>query len=526
MTERESGMTYRTLGQRLRMLGIAACAAAGLAITGLAAPDTASAQALKGGTLRIGVLDEIANYDPQQLSTVNFYVIKNLYDSLIEYTADGKPVPSLATEWKIAPDNKSVTVTLRDGVTFHSGTPFKADGVVAALTKGADPARGKNVYSTMAVVKDWTTPDDRTVTINFKDPVPDRQILDLLQFLIPIDPKGVETVETVPAGTGPYLLESRSVGQGMKLKANPNYWRKGEPVSKEIVFTIFSEDAAATAALESGAIDMVFNGSSRSAARLKNAGYQVFDGPGKLVQVFRINSTRGPFRNKKFRQAFNYLMDRDGILRVGYAGMGQVVALPWAPASPAFDASFTKTYAYDLEKAKALLKESGLSPAEMQDWKLLVNGSDEPSVRISQVVQATLAQVGIKIDLDIRQGAEFVDALLKGNFDAVFGGVGNVQKFPSRVATNSIYRTTKNPVLKDPHPHPDYVAAIGKVDTTFGSGADVKAAYDNLNKVLVDESFGIPTNSYEVGLIVASDKIGGITPDIDNLLVARTIGFK
>lgn len=503
------------------MAGIALAAASPLAV-----PNPAAAQQLKGGTLRVAVLQELANYDPQQLSTVNFHVIKNLYDSLIEYTADGKPEPSLATEWTIAPDNTAVTVKLREGVTFHSGAPFKADSVLATLQKGADPKRGKNVFSTMSIVKDWSAPDERTVVLNFKGPVPERQILDLLQFLIPIEAKGIDTVETVPAGTGPFTLVSRAVGQGLRMKANPNYWRPQQPIVQDLVFTVFSEDASASAALESGAVDLIYNGSSRSAVRLKSAGYQVFTGPGKLVQVFRINSTRGPFRNKSFRQAFNHLMDRAGILRVGYAGLGEVVAQPWAPASPAFDANYNKSHAFDLEKAKALIAASGLSAAETKDWKLLVNGSDEASVQISQIVQATLAKLGIPIELDVRQGAEYVTALLGGDFAAVFGAVGNVQKFPSRVTTNSIYRTTQNPILKDPHPHPAYVAAVAKVDGAAGSAAEVKAAYDNLNKVLVDEAFAVPTNSYEVGLIVASPKIGGVTPEIDNLLVARTIGFK
>ena len=81
----------------------------------------------------------------------------------------------------------------------------------------------------------------------------------------------------------------------------------------------------------------------RSAQRLSNAGYQLVQGPGKLVQVFRINTTHGPFRNEKFRQAFNYLMDRQAILKVGYAGLGQVEALPWAPSSPAADRSYNVT---------------------------------------------------------------------------------------------------------------------------------------------------------------------------------------
>lgn len=491
-------------------------------VTGLA--GAAQAQDLTGGTLRVGILDDMTNYDPMQFSTVNFFLIKNLYDSLIEYTPEGEAIPGLATEWSIADDNTSVTVTLRDDVTFHSGTPFDADAVAATLAKAADPERGKNVFATMSIVEDWTVEDPQTITVNFANPVPDRQITDLLQFLLPIDPAGIDTVETEAAGTGPFRLANRSVGQTITMTANPDYWREGQPVLDEIVFTIFDDDAAASAALESGAIDMVYNGTSRSARRLGDAGYDVMQGPGKLVQVFRINSTEGPFQNKEFRQAFNFLMNRAAILRLGYSDLGEPTALPWAPASPAADPAYTEEYAFDVEKAQALLEASGLSEAEMEDWSLLVNGSDEPSVLISQIVQQSLAEAGVDIQLDVREGAEFIDALLGGNFAAVFGGVGNVQKFPSRVATNSIYRTSNNPVLGEPHPHPAYVEAIQRVNTSFGE--DVQPAYDNLNAVLIDEAFAIPTNSYEIGLIVANPKVDGYTLDMDNLLVGRSLGFE
>jgi peptide/nickel transport system substrate-binding protein len=259
--------------------------------------------------------------------------------------------------------------------------------------------------------------------------------------------------------------------------------------------------------------------------RLQAAGYQVLQGPGPLVQVLRLNSRRGPFRNQKFRQAFNFLMDRAGILRVGYAGLGAVTALPWPPASPAADPSYNERYAYNLDKARDLIRESGLSAAEQNDWTLMVFGTDEVSVTISQIVQATLRQVGINIQLDVKEGAEFIDAQLAGRYSAVFWGIGNVQKFPTRLATNSIYRTSNNLILGEPHPHPEYVAAIERVNHTFGPNADVRGAYDNLNRALVEAAFAIPTNTYQVGLIVAARNVGGFTLDIDNMLVARTIGF-
>jgi peptide/nickel transport system substrate-binding protein len=316
------------------------------------------------------------------------------------------------------------------------------------------------------------------------------------------------------------------VGQRIRMAANPNYWRQGQPVSREVVLTVFANDQAATASLESGGVDIVYGGTARSAVRLQQAGYQRFSGPGPLVQVFRINTTRGPFRNARFRQAFNHLMDRDAILRVGYAGLGEVTALPWAPASPAADRTYNQTYAYNLDKARDLLNQSGLSAAERSDWKLVVNGGDQPSVLISQIVQATLQRVGINIQLDVKEGSELVETMLRGRFDAIFGGLGNVQKFPSRVTTNSIYRTSSNPVLGDPHPFPEYVAAIERVNTTLGTGPEVKAAYDNLNRVLVETAFAIPTNSYDQGLIVASRTVQGVTLDMDNMLILRTVGIR
>ena len=179
------------------------------------------------------------------------------------------------------------------------------------------------------------------------------------------------------------------------------------------MLTIFTDDAAATAALESGAVDLIYGGTARSAVRLRAAGYQLIQGPGPLVQVFRINSTRGPFSNEKFRQAFNHLMDREGILRVGYAGLGEVVALPWAPASPAFDKSYNDEYAFDIDKAQGAARR--LRPLGRRDEQLEAPGERQrPAVgrASARSCRPRSAAAGINIELDLKQGAEFIDALL------------------------------------------------------------------------------------------------------------------
>ena len=500
---------------------------AGVSLTAALASEAGAqgAAALKGGRpLRVALLADIVNFDPHQFSSQNASIMRNLYDSLIEYDEAGKAVPALAQSFAIAPDNMSCTIVLRSDVNFHSGAALTSADLDASLKKANDPKTGKNVYPTMSVVKDWTVVDKQTVRLNFKAKVPDRQITDLLQFMFVIAADTVATAETKVNGTGPFTVAERVLGQRMRLIANPKYWRAKQPVLSEVVFTIFSDNESAAAALESKAADMIFGGGGRAAARLRSAGFQLWQGQGQLVQVFRINTTNGPFRNEKFRQAFNYLLDRAAILRVGYAGLGEVTALPWAPVNPAADRSYDKTYGFDVAKGQALLKQSGLSAAEMNDWKLLVNGGDQDGVAISQVVQSTLKKAGIDIQLDLKQGSEFVDALLGGKFAAVFGGVGNVQKFPTRITTNSIYRIANNPVLGNPNPHTAYVAAIERVNSAFGT-ADVKAAYAALNKSMVDASFGIATNTFDVFLAVAAKNVGGFTRDLDSLLVLRTLGF-
>ncbi|MBM3523760.1 MAG: ABC transporter substrate-binding protein, partial [Alphaproteobacteria bacterium] len=198
-----------------RRVGMKATLAAGA--SAMLAPRLGRAQALKGGRLRIALLQDIVNFDPHQFSAVNMPVMKNMYDALIEYTEEGRPEPSLATAWQIAPDSKSITLTLRENVKFHSGAPFNAAAVDVNLKKCADPAKGKNVYASMGIVADWAVVDAKTVRINFKNPVPEKQITDLVQFITIIDPAVIDTVETRPGGTGAYTLGERVLGQRLRL---------------------------------------------------------------------------------------------------------------------------------------------------------------------------------------------------------------------------------------------------------------------------------------------------------------------
>ncbi len=123
--------------RRMIRSGLVRTALAGIATVLTASPGFSAD--LKGGTLRVAILQDVANFDPLQFSSVNYPLIKNLYDTLIDYTPDGKAIPGLVESWKIAPDNLSVSLKLRSDVAFQSGAPLTADAVAATLEEGRRP---------------------------------------------------------------------------------------------------------------------------------------------------------------------------------------------------------------------------------------------------------------------------------------------------------------------------------------------------------------------------------------------------
>ena len=230
------------------------------------------------------------------------------------------------------------------------------------------------------------------------------------------------------------MLAERVVGQRIKLTANPNYWRQGEPVTKDVVITIFSQDAVGdgSARIRRRRRDLWRHPAQRRAAEACRL--PTLHGPGPLVQVFRINSTRGPFKNAKFRQAFNYLMDREAILRAGYAGVGRSSPSPGRRSSPAYDASYNEDLRASTSTRRRNCWPNRASP---RPSRATGSSSSMPAtsrrVAISQVVQSTLTAGGhqhrsrhegrLRVRRDHAAGQASTP---------IFGGVGNIQKFPSR----------------------------------------------------------------------------------------------
>lgn len=466
-----------------------------------------------GGTLNIGVHVEPTDWSPSRIQTILFPFTRQIYESLIEYDDELNPIPQLATDWEIADDQSSVTITLREGVTFHGGDPLTAEAVAANLEFFADPETGQQLNGPMAVVEDWEVVDELTLTVNFTDPIAELQITDLLQSWTIGDPATLQD-QTSGEGTGPFKFENWTPGESITLVRNEDYWGDA-PAYDELFYRVFGDMDSLVAGFESGVIDVGVDIPPLDAQRLEGSNTVLVGYPGALIDQWRINPTVPPFDNADVRKAINYATDRDTIMQALYHGYGEPTALPYGPASPAYDQELAATLAYDLDKARQHIEASGLSADELKGT-ILLSSANARAEQAAQILQASLAEIGFTLELELRDNAEYTEKMLAGDFAIVYSAIGNGQKYPTRITTNSIYRLVDNPVGAT-EVFPDYVPAVEAANSAV-TEEEQAAAFDRLNEVLV-EAMWVPTVGYLPSLWVISPDVTGVERNVDNMLL-------
>src|SRR6266571_970904 len=349
---------------------VAATAAVPVAAATVAKPTVAAQTAIKtGGTLRWGQVGDLVTIDAILWSPVSNNTLGQVNEMLIDYDDDLKLMPRLAESWEQSSDNTSIKLNLRKGVQFHTGREFTSDDVEYNVLRARDP---KNPYAAVVAVgstwwASWEKPDKYTIILKSDKPRPG--VFDFLQYLRILDKDTMDGPDatTRVVGTGAFKFVEWVPGDHFTLAKNPNYWESGRPYLDGVNISIFRDAQVMVAALESGTLDVADLVPIPDADRLRNDSkyklYQTHD----LGQYFYaiVNCGLAPTNNKLVRQALNYAIDRQRFTDTVMKGFtGEPRALPWAKSSPAFDAAKNKAYGFDLNKAKSLLTQSGLSSVE------------------------------------------------------------------------------------------------------------------------------------------------------------------
>ena len=431
-------------------------AAAPAADTQQAAATPAAAPAAdmtpkEGGSVIVTFKDDLATLDPAiGYDWKNWSVIKSVFDGLLDYKpGTTEIIPDLAGSFEVSPDGLAYTFKLLHGVKFHNGREMKAADVKYSLERTCNPATqspGAGYYGAIKGFDDFqggkaaeltgiTTPDDYTVKIELSHP--DATMLHLMalnfSFIVPkeeVEKYGADFGKH-PVGTGAFKMTEWTTGQKIVLEKNPDYHIKGVPYLDKITFEIGQEPVVALLRLQKGEIDIAGEGippakftEVMADATLKD---QIAVTDELQTGYVSMNVNIKPFDNVAVRQAVNMAINKDRIVQL-INGRASPANQPLPPAMPGYDTAY-KGYAYDVEGAKAKMKEAGLEGGVETD--LFVMNVD-PQPRIAQAIQQDLAAIGIKANIKSLDAGTVIAAGGKKDGAAMIwsGGMAWIADFP------------------------------------------------------------------------------------------------
>src|SRR3989449_3502735 len=403
---------------------IAACAPT----TSSGPSPTSGNQPKKGGTLILARAGEVTNLDPHKVPTFTSARFSELVYSYPMPLAENLGVqPYLAASMPTtSADGKTVTVKIRSGVKFQNGDPLTSADVKYTFDRIIDTKTAAVARSFFTDVDTIAAPDDTTVVFNLKNPNaaliaymahPNTGIVSKKIGEANPDLSKKETA----IGSGPFKLAEWVPDNFMRFEANKSYYVEGQPYLDGVRINVVPDESGLAAALRTRAADMAIITDAKVARTLRGeTGVTLSAKPSLSYNLLFLNTKRKPFDNVKVRQAIAYAIDRKAIIDAVAFGEGEITG-PIAPAltNYALPTSQYPLYTRDIAKAKQLLQEANVRPVRFT----MLTQTTEPAYAkdIAQLVQAQLAEAGVKMKIETLEFTQWVDRWLKADFDMAPG---------------------------------------------------------------------------------------------------------
>jgi peptide/nickel transport system substrate-binding protein len=380
----------------------------------------------------VGLVAEPVSFDVPTITDLNtMRVLRRVFEGLTDLKLGTYEVgPGLAESWTISDDGKTYTFRLRKGVKFHDGTPFNAQAVKYCLDRQIDPKHPQHAGSAYPYSKSFLgnvesiqAVDDHTVRFILKSslsPFIHYLAHNALRIMSPESLKKYgKEVTKHPAGTGPFKLKEWAPGVRMVLERNSQYWG-GAPKIRNVIYVPIIEAQARLSAIRTGEIDLTVDVPPDSLPMLrKDSNIVVAEAPSAAVWYIVLNTqkTNPPMNNKLVRQAMNYAVNKEAIVRDILKGTGIVAHSPMSPIYGKYHVKATevKGYPYDPAKAKELLKQAGYPNGFTCNFIVPESGSGMQSpVEMATVIQANLAAVGIKCNIQTFEWGTYLQKFREG----------------------------------------------------------------------------------------------------------------
>ncbi|WEX09676.1 ABC transporter substrate-binding protein [Chelativorans sp. AA-79] len=380
----------------------------------------ALAQSARGGVLRVSVDQAPARLNPLQHRVNPEYLLGELlYSGLTRLGRDMQAEPDLAESWEANETLDTWTFRLRQGVTFHDGTPFSASDVVATFEAILDPATGSPARTNIGPVKTVSAADDLTVVFHLSSPYADLPVAlaytDAKIVPAAIVESGLERLDSEAVGTGPFKLVSYEPSRLTVVERNPDYYDPERPYLDRVDVVVYPDTTAEAAALISGDTDLMLIVPPSDFERVGGTtGITPLRIPsGQFLNVI-LGCDEKPFDDPRVRKALSLSIDREALVELVAEGYGTVGNdTPINSAYPFFADLPAKTP--DYEAARALLAEAGYPDG----LSLELIASDRPGTRtqLAVALRELAAPAGFRIEVQTLAHATYLDQVwLKGPF--------------------------------------------------------------------------------------------------------------
>lgn len=398
--------------------------------TGGGAPAQA---ARSGGRLTYGTASGISQLDPHTMSAAQQAVLNPLlFNGLTKAAPDGTTKPDLAESWKASDDLRTWTFTLRGGVRFHDGVPFDATAAKRNLERILDPRVPNQDRTKIETIAKIETPDPTTLVLKLS--APNALLADALagNTLKMIEPRTFSSASKSGVGTGPFRLATMVPDDHVTVVRNDDYW--GEPAKLDEIDVVRSPDStAATTAFRAGDLDVLWSVPPADVDGLVAAtgGTALQPADISAAVVWEVDNTTPPFDDVRARQALLHAIDRDTMLKVGFAGKGIVPtsASLLSPRNPAYDSSL-EAYPFDLEKARELFTAAGVGQGTTLTFHAVAGQFDE-WVKMGQILQQNLKQIGITLKIERQEFSTWLDTFYPAGKRYPGGIIANYLSLPA-----------------------------------------------------------------------------------------------
>jgi peptide/nickel transport system substrate-binding protein len=371
-----------------------------------------------GNVLIMARAADTTGLDPHtQTAFASFRLLELIYEPLVVLDENLNVVPALAESWSFGDDGLSLTMNLRQGVTFHNGAEFTAEDVVATFTRILDEATAAAARANYLNIASMDTPDDYTVVFNLSQPdVPLLAAMATVNAAI-VDSADIESgdVSTVANGTGPFTLVNWTPEEVTTLGANANWWGDGPQLSG-IEIRIIPDETSILAALRAGTIDFALLNDPLVATLLIDDATIVLNRvPAIAYHVLQLRAVEPPLDQLEVRQAISCAIDRQEVLDLASLGEG-VVTGPLTMAAFALPTDELFCYEKDLDRARELMATAGVDGFTLN----VIAATGEPPTALSEAqnIQAQLAEIGITVEIESLELSVYVDRWLAGDFQA------------------------------------------------------------------------------------------------------------